>query len=705
MPDIIKMIKHPEDSKLGKKTSMEEFVDVCNKKPSDKSFEKKSIKIKEAPNPKDLKLTELDETLIVLPKDLSFEISAADTKKIFEQLVGFTTNARLVAESLKDLDKALGDSFENNNLQFDKNDLPEYIIAGKGHYIPGPPPKDYLPKKKEKLLDKLLLEREGKNKINVEGETPKFVGFVEHKKAIPFIASGHLFAEDKQVSQVLLHGSYSHRIMFEAICQAKESGKLNFEYGEGKELTPLQLLELLITTKYYPTHKDQILEQNEQTLWELTLDTVTDSVYAPEAKKNYLNDENYSSSCRSPFVLNSLLLNFGEELGLSNLQHYLLDSHWKAAYEMVYRVKKAMSSTDIPDEIIYTYCMEALTTASNNLGEIGVNLPFTLTESETQKDSKYVPFNSEESIQGIVKKIKNTYGTGEYSSWQEYIDRKSEKTEIKTEEKKTEEITKEITVEEKKDEIKIEEKKTEEIIKEIKKENVEQKKVAIKEEKVTNIPNLNLEEVRYKLWKLVREIEERYKPNDWIYEKAQQYRYKLDEQDLERLKMLQVCMWTQENNIISMELKSLVDKIEEKYKSDQKHPLYELAQKSHHQWNEEDAKRLKTLKEAVQANEELHSYAKDLKIIKSDYIDDAIERAYKIYYTKNTSAQDCLEYLKQEFQIVKREEENNFVTIQEEYKNASLLKGFGLFKKEPKPSPLLEKLRDFDNSHYFVFKK
>ena len=421
MPKTTKKIKYPEDPKLGKKTRMDEFVTACNRQWSDQSFEEKTIDIKEAPTDS-LELTELRESLLEAD-GLSFQIQFADINKIFEQLTSITTNPTIVAELLKDLDKALGDVMLKNNVQFGENDLHEFLIAGKGHYIPGPPPEHYHPKKKESLLDTLLLEREGKNGINVEGDSPKFIGAIDGQKANPFVVSGHIFTEDKQVSRLLIHGSFSHRIMFDAILQAKESGKLDLTSGDGKELTVQQLLELLVYTKYYLRFQDKVLNRRGVSLWELTLDTVVDSVFAPNARENYLNENHYSFSCRSPFVLNSLLLNFGEELGLPHLQHYLLDSHWKAAYEMVYRVKNAMPSTDIPDSTIYTYCMEALTTAvDNDLGEIGVKLPFTLTESEAQKDSGYTPFNSTEPIHGIVKKTKKASGIGEYASWQEFYD-------------------------------------------------------------------------------------------------------------------------------------------------------------------------------------------------------------------------------------------------------------------------------------------
>ncbi len=50
--------------------------------------------------------------------------------------------------------------------------------------------------------------------------------------------------------------------------------------------------------------------------------------------------ENFSYSSRSPFTINSLITCFGADLGVPNLQHYLLNSHWKEAAQMVEKARE-----------------------------------------------------------------------------------------------------------------------------------------------------------------------------------------------------------------------------------------------------------------------------------------------------------------------------------------------------------------------------
>lgn len=360
-------------------------------------------------------------------QDLSFQIMDEDIQRIANDIISILRDPMVVAELLKDLDKELGIKMQENNIQFNDKDLPEFIIAGLTHYIPGPPPDNYFPKNKEGWLDKILLKRENLENINMEGITPKFSGFIDENNANPFVVSGHLFTEDKQVSRILLHGSYTHRIIFEVIRSAIKNGKLNVTYGNNNILTMLQILELFVYTEFFA---EKNLRKFKMSLWLAINDTVGDSTHTGKDHGEYLDPNNYVFSCRSPFVLQSLLINFGKELGLPHLQFYLLDSFYKAAFEMVYRIKDAANPSML-DSDIYIYCMQALSVGILNASELGILFPFTIIKNA---DSSFKPFDEMNPIPGIVKKVKQTEGnkSSNYKSWADFFAKQSQKSNSET---------------------------------------------------------------------------------------------------------------------------------------------------------------------------------------------------------------------------------------------------------------------------------
>lgn len=412
---VHKRVKHLDEPNLGKITRMKNFISSCQKELKSTSFEEKKAVIKKLDNSPALATPVHEDQLS--KKELSFDISKKDIARIANQILAITTDPLFVTSLLKELDTELGDEIQKSNIPFRDNERPQFLITGQGNFIPGPPPDNYHPKKKGNILDTLLLKREQKNGINLKG-APKFVGAVDSDKANPLVASGYVFTEEKQISSILLHGSLSHRLMFDALCCAAKTGKLNLQYGDGKELTPQQLLELLVSTQYY--HSESNLPPDS--LWELTLDTVADTRMAT---KDIYNADDFNFSCRSPYVLNSLLLCFGKEVGLPNLECVLLDSHWKAAYEMVNRVKNTPGAEGIPESIIYTRCMEAFSTTGDSPGSLDVSFPFTLDESKAQSNPNYRPFDPTHPQPNIVQKEGSPRATGEYKSWKEFFDHKN----------------------------------------------------------------------------------------------------------------------------------------------------------------------------------------------------------------------------------------------------------------------------------------
>ena len=174
--------------------------------------------------------------------------------------------------------------------------------------------------------------------INTEGFTPKFVGLINRNKANKFVTDGHLFLEDAQVANLLLHSKYSHRLHHEIIRNAAAAGEIDLSIGNNKKLSQRELLILLINTT------------SGSSLWDRLIDSLDDSLIPVKSKtspqdpfsthENSYSVENFSYSSRSPFTLNSLITCFGADLGVPNLQHYLLNSHWKEAAQMVEKARE-----------------------------------------------------------------------------------------------------------------------------------------------------------------------------------------------------------------------------------------------------------------------------------------------------------------------------------------------------------------------------
>ncbi|HHS8309541.1 TPA: hypothetical protein ACTUT5_001675 [Legionella anisa] len=392
-----------------------DFFDKCEVEPNFK-IEQEQITIQASKTPPPtVKVDDLN-----IPETLLNDLSSDEIANIANQLISFAYDPLKVAHHLKDLDDALGKSMQESQiLPSQEHTLPDSLIAGRGNYIPGPPPSTYKPLKKGGMLNTLLLERENLRDVNKNGFIVKFIGFVSSMIADRVVSSGQLFNENKQVNRVLLHGSYSHRLLLEAFAHAIEKGEIDLKLKSGKKLNFVQLLSVLVTVK----------TKNFHSLWEMAVDSIEDSERASNAP---LDSRQFSFSCRSPFVLNSLLLCFGKELGLPNLQMYLLDSHYKAAYEMVLRSKEKMAKRerldnylqiDIPNERIYERCMEYFSTMTESYGEVGGMTPFTIDELDMLSDSRYLSSFWGPSVRMKISSPQQQTGT--YSSWTGFFQSKS----------------------------------------------------------------------------------------------------------------------------------------------------------------------------------------------------------------------------------------------------------------------------------------
>ncbi len=321
----------------------------------------------------------LFESSIKARPELSFKITKGEALRITNEIANILRDPQIMAKYLRDLDEELGRKMLEQGIEFSDADLPQYVIAGKGNFIAGPPPEGYVYRTKNYLLDQLLLRNEMAAGINQEGYTPEFYGIIDYDTADSFVAEGHIFSENEQIDNILLHGKYSHRLMFEVIRKASECGDLNLNSSQ-QQLTHKQLLEMLVLVDY-----------NENNLWAHLLDNTDDTTYFTPAldadEIDYSHNigalfrpQNYCYSSRSPFVFKSLLTCFGTELELPNLQHYLLDSHWKQVRKITDRALESDKEGKLTERLspsdLYTNCVKSLFCNSNATSQV-VDNPLT----------------------------------------------------------------------------------------------------------------------------------------------------------------------------------------------------------------------------------------------------------------------------------------------------------------------------------------
>ena len=299
-------------------------------------------------------------------KNLSFKIEEEEIRRISLDIGSFLRDPSSIMY-LKTIDQNLGKEMLNRGIVYEDKDYPQYFIAGKGHFIPGPPPNDYKMRKQNGLLDKLLLEEEEKRGVNVEGYTPRFIGFVDSNKANEFVASGRTFSEDMRTDGLIFHGKYSHRLQLAMLMTASEQGVLNFtvdSLGE-KSLSQSQLMELLVKVEC-----NYVRYGVKNNLWEDLLDSASDHldtldyareigrVSASEDKhKQQFDPKTYSYSNSFPATLNSNLMFLDGLSGLRNLGNYLRNSHYKVAAQMCLEAQKISGLENKSFHELYTSCM------------------------------------------------------------------------------------------------------------------------------------------------------------------------------------------------------------------------------------------------------------------------------------------------------------------------------------------------------------
>ncbi|MBS0627875.1 MAG: hypothetical protein JSS09_06650, partial [Verrucomicrobia bacterium] len=308
----------------------------------------------------------------------SMDISEKQAKELLLHFASLVSQPKKLLGLLKPIEEALSIELEKRGISFTEDDNPKFLIEGKNIFMIGPPKEEKRLKRKGRIIDEVLLKEEQKIGLNLRG-SPIFVGFVDSEKANPFVMGGNTFKEDVSVSRMILHGKNSHRLAILAFANSLKG-------TEFEGISPRNILQLLIQAKI-----------SGHPAWAFLLDTNSNipRMSAP-------NSDFFDYNCRSPFVLNSLILCFGDKFGLPNLTHCMRDSFWKSTNKMIEEVQKNLPNTEISKASIYLTIMLELV-ALGSLSDVGQIFSFTKSDTIAALDPKYIPHPN--NIEGIKVKL------------------------------------------------------------------------------------------------------------------------------------------------------------------------------------------------------------------------------------------------------------------------------------------------------------
>lgn len=294
----------------------------------------------------------------------NMNLSKEEGKGIIVHFASILARPRELLKRLEPIEQALSLELDKKGIVFTEADDPSFLFEGPGLWILGPKKQDAEFKSKGRILDQVLLKAEQSLGLNEQG-SPTFVGFVDSNLANSFVEEGNIFKEDVSVSRLLLHGKHTHRLAILALIESLKGTPF-----EG--VSPKTLLKLLIRAKI-----------GKSQAWTYLLDTNTNiTSIAP-------NSSTFNYNCRSPFILQSLILCFGSQLGVPHLMHCLRDSFWKSANQMIEKIQKSnLSSEKISKAAIYTMIMKEFLTIGQ-LHDIGQPFSFSKPRKIAALDPKY----------------------------------------------------------------------------------------------------------------------------------------------------------------------------------------------------------------------------------------------------------------------------------------------------------------------------
>ncbi len=240
-------------------------------------------------------------------QDVLGRLKGKKTYPFFEKMFELVDDPERFLAYLKPLDEALGCKMQEEGLQIGDDIIPQQILLGLNDdfFFPPLPPELDLDQKKNRILSRTIAER--KLQRGQSADDVAFLRLVDQRLANAFVKDGNLFSDkttlDRDKHTLVLHNKHTHQIFFDA---------LNLIYNEFfLESCAFSMEDIL---------DDLISDTGEKSLWNLLLDNVVE-------KK--LNVDKPEISASNPFFFNSMIMLFGTEFGLPNLQKCLLDSFYK----------------------------------------------------------------------------------------------------------------------------------------------------------------------------------------------------------------------------------------------------------------------------------------------------------------------------------------------------------------------------------------
>lgn len=240
---------------------------------------------------------------------------------VFKKICEIIFNPELFMGYLKELDTVLATKMSEQGIKISDDIIPQHFLFIEEYLnIIPPPPTNTSPVKKRKTLGKVLANREGKDE-----QYPSFFGYVDPEYAEKFVADGQYFSDKfgndvRDLHLFLMHGKHTHRLFLEVVRQViKELSKPE---------SPITIEEVLQNLA-----EKVESEQGVKTAWDILLDTAS-FFYK-------LNEDKVFMPLSNPFYLHSMIMVFGENFGIKNLQKYELDIFYKELEKAFIDYKKS----------------------------------------------------------------------------------------------------------------------------------------------------------------------------------------------------------------------------------------------------------------------------------------------------------------------------------------------------------------------------
>ncbi len=257
-------------------------------------------------------------------------VDEAKQAKFKDELSAFVLKARelfrdpvSVSRALKPLNDQLGSELGWNEADYKGVDI--LMVGNDDVMLPNYAVIEPLIERNNEKQSEVLLRREAAAGVNVgDTKVAAFDGFAT-MDVNSFVADGHLYGENENRQNFMIHGGYSHRLQWECIREWIQEGSLkvpgaikNPDDDKGYDSR-----KLLATTVYVKTK-----DYDKAPIWLRLVDSADDTRRNsdPHSSDFRVDPEESGMSCLAPNQIMTTIKCFGADLGLHHLQKYLNDS-------------------------------------------------------------------------------------------------------------------------------------------------------------------------------------------------------------------------------------------------------------------------------------------------------------------------------------------------------------------------------------------